>query len=75
MLDYFACFSLSAEFFADFLPNQLLKKKSGIPSVSKHLNPDQAQQLQLLSLIWVQIVCIGYQQTTLAARVKLWKMF
>ena len=39
------------------------KKKSGIPSVSNSLDPDQAQYL--LGLIRIQAVCKGYQQPTL----------
>ena len=33
MLDYFACLPLSADFFADFLPNQLLENQKYHQSV------------------------------------------
>ena len=52
----------------DFFQNQLFRKIiSGLPSECKtiwiQIRPDV-----LLSLIWIQTVCIGYQQTTLLRR-------
>ena len=32
--------------------------------MSNRFDPDQVQQFNLLSLIWIQTVCKGYQQIT-----------
>ena len=63
----FACWEILHAFLssADFFQNQLFRKiLSGLPSECQtvwiQIRPDP-----LSGLIWVQIVCKGYQQTTL----------
>ena len=68
MLGNFSYFLLSADFFQNHLFQNIL---SGIPpecqTVGIQIRPDI-----LLSLIWVQTVCKGYQKMTLEDKELVW---
>ena len=55
-------FLLSADYFFHFSPQKI---PFGILLVSSSLDPVPIRPEVLLGLIWVQIVCIGYQQKIL----------